>query len=1320
MKSRLLPALICPFFLFFTANMFAQTNLTVEIVGPSVLCKGTCDTFYAVVNNSPSPNVLLYKWLVTGPAGVTLTGTTEEFFFCPPSDVLASGYYNLLVQVSNANGGLIASDTLTVQVVTFIPLDIISNNPAPCNIDTSNNDPSTQSACERVCPNTTVTYSVTLSNPPGGSQTALSWNVQGAASYTVNPPYFNSVTVNWGGTGAGFVSVVSDGAGCSGEDALCVTIIAEPVAAFTADPAPNAGTIQVCKGQTVYFENQSTGADSYEWLFGDTQTLSSAPDEQHTFFTPGNYTVRLIARSDCLCADTTTLNVEVLDATAPSLDCVGTICPGETVTYGASNACPPYAWSVTPNGVVLGGGTATEDSITVQWTDGPEGIITLGAQPCSGNVCPNPANIHVPVISDNAEIRGVERVCPGAEEIYTIDAYGGTGFVWSLSGGGQITEGQGTNRVTIQWAAFANPNNTYWLSVKYDNCYLGCGGEDSIAVKVLSPFIINGPVERCESGSGNFTSKLTSSGQDLACDWTVYAPNGSIAWTSASPTASASGPFANGPGVYRILAVPANPALTCSDRAEWAVSVTALPAKPAGIAGEKKICPNTAYTYAATGVVPGNNLRWTVQNGPGVPVVSFGDKINVTWGSANPRWISVAQVTNNGLNCTSDTALLTMQSIGLIFISGNQVVCENATGAYSIPDLQNVDIQWHISPATAGAVTSGQGTNAVEIYWSDAGGHVVSIDVCGQSTFLPVTVIAPPDPMMQYSSSVCPGLTSAVQTTTPYTTYSWRDVAGTELANTATTNLVPGSYYVLVTDANGCSGSTEFTITESPAPNLSVTTADPTGFCNNSLFVTLTALTNADGDLDYEWFRSGTPLGVNAPTLTTNQYGIYTVQATNSFGCTAVAGSISLFNYCGGGAGGGFPGGGQPPCPPGSVDFTVNAMAKCDAFHFQLVPGPQYQPGSAQWAFAISGGTILGTSTNENPDFVFPNAGKYIAVLQATLQNGSTCLVVDSVRVDVAAQFTFTPECAGTASGFQDVSTFLPGSSISSWNWDFGDPASGGNNISTIRNPMHVYSGAGNPTISLTVTASSGCTSSVSQAITIFEGTPATFVPPVQNCAGNALEFVAVTTPDLAEVAWNFGDLASGPSNDALGSPAFHSFSPPGNYAVTTTSTNAYGCTATFAQIITIVPNSLGGNITPANPGPICEGASINLSAPAGAATYLWSDSTTATQNLTVSEAGVYTVTLTDAGGCSYTPPPVKVDVTPGPDAIIKALLENELGQVIGTAYPSLSVCEGEKVHLIIQANGLYTYIWSGGNGSGSEVIFSDRKSTRLNSSHQI
>ncbi|HRI59512.1 MAG TPA: hypothetical protein PK228_07305, partial [Saprospiraceae bacterium] len=279
MKSRCLPVFLLLFTLFFLQKAAAQTNLTAEIVGPEIMCAGECDTFYVLVNNGQPQVQYSVSWSVNGIPDIN---TFDKFIYCPPGP----GTYVLSVKVFTANG-VSLSDSHIVNVLTYQPLDIISSNPAPCNFDSLQS--SDDNACEKVCPNTTVTYSVTTTSPPGGSQTGLSWQVSGASSYTVNPPFNNSVTVTWGAPGVGSVVVISNGIyGCAGEDALCVTVIAEPVAKFVADPAAVGNTVQVCRGQTVYFDNQSTGADSYEWFFSDDLSTTLEIDPQHVFLTPGN------------------------------------------------------------------------------------------------------------------------------------------------------------------------------------------------------------------------------------------------------------------------------------------------------------------------------------------------------------------------------------------------------------------------------------------------------------------------------------------------------------------------------------------------------------------------------------------------------------------------------------------------------------------------------------------------------------------------------------------------------------------------------------------------------------------------------------------------------------------------------------------------------------------------------------------------------------------------------------------------------------------------------------------------------------------------
>ena len=1299
------------FLFFLSTSLSAQQNLGIAISGPDVICQFGCATYVATVTpGSTQPEIITW-----GVNGINLTNQDPSgtvFVFCPAQYNLPPGQTVLTATVFG-NNGQTATDTLGLLVIPFQPLEIVSSNMAPCNQADS-------SACEKVCPGTTVTYSVNPNTPSGGAP--VTWHVSGASNWTVNntsgnPPYGSSVTVTWGPTGTGSVSVFSDGIfGCAGEASVCVTIIESPQAAFTTNPPqPAAGNLVVCKNQPVYFQNQSSGADSYEWTFSDDLSTTAETNPQHTFANAGTYTVTLVAASDCLCADTTQLTIEVLDAASPTLDCVGTVCPGEAVTYTAANGCQPFTWAVSANGTVTGGGTANSDTISVIWNTGPSGTITLGSQPCSGMLCPVPAILEVPVIDNLAPIQGRDRVCPSAIEVYSIEAYGGTSFTWAISGGGTILEGQGTNRITVEWAAIPDPLGSY-LSVNYENCYLGCGGSTYIEVHILAPFAINGPVEACENGSVTLMTKLLTNNQNLNTNWTMFDPTGASVWT-ANGAATVMPDFLNGPGKYRFLAIPSNQSQTCTDQQEWAVTVSSLPTEPTGITGEKNICPSSSYTYEAQGIAPGVNVRWTLTNGAGAAQTLFGNPVNVTWAAAGPYELAAATVSTNGLNCTSDTVRIHPVVIGIPAITGTATSCEDATGSYTIIP-QNIDIQWTISPAGAGAVADGQGSNAADIFWTQPGNHTVNVAVCGQTSSFPVTVWANPDPIVQHPAGLCPGATGTVQTSVPFTAYIWKDDNGAVVSNAATPALSFGTFAVQVTDANGCVGKSEFTMASYDAPNVSLTTSDPTGFCNNSQFVLLTALTNADANYTYQWSESGTPIaGATSANYATNQYGFYQVQATNQYGCTNLAGPINVFNYCGGGSGGvGVPGG-AALCPPGAFDATFDPNVRCDSFQFHIVDNTgQYVPGSANWLFFISGGFALGTATGDNPSFVYNNAGKYLSLTTVQLLDGSTCKFLDSVKVELVAQFDAEAGCPSNGTAFEDVSELLPGNGITSYAWDFGDPASGASNTDTNTDPTHTYATAGIYQVQLTVTATSGCTSSVTAPVEVYPLPDASFASPAARCAGNALLFQPANMPgDLLDVSWDFGDPASGSANDALGITVYHNYDTPNTYTVTATATNVYGCTATYSLPVIVSPNPLSGTISPANPGVLCEGKTMTLTAPAGAASYLWSDGNmTATQTLTVSEAGVYQVTMTDANGCTFTPPAVKIDIAPAPDALIKALLKNQLGQIIGTSYPTLSTCSGEDVTLQAQGDGTYNYVWSGGNGMTDEALFTTDRGNLL------
>src|SRR5262249_5962870 len=86
------------------------------------------------------------------------------------------------------------------------------------------------------------------------------------------------------------------------------------------------------------------------------------------------------------------------------------------------------------------------------------------------------------------------------------------------------------------------------------------------------------------------------------------------------------------------------------------------------------------------------------------------------------------------------------------------------------------------------------------------------------------------------------------------------------------------------------------------------------------------------------------------------------------------------------------------------------------------------------------------------------------------------------------------------------------------------------------------------------------------------------------------------------------------------------------NTTYTVTGFSSEGCSATTSVTVTVNPNPVPV-INPLGPTVFCAGGSVDLQAtPTG--TYMWSNSAT-TQIIHVTASGTFTVSVTDANGCS-------------------------------------------------------------------------------------
>ena len=192
-------------------------------------------------------------------------------------NVSTAGVYS--VAVTNTTTGCSASAQYTVTSNVLAPAISATNTTMPCGSN-SVNVVSTSSSTN------TISYSWSTSNGTiitNGFSTAV---VGSAGIYTVT-----ATDATNGCTNTATASVTQNGIS----------------AAFNANPI--SGTAPLL----VNFTNQSTGATSYAWTFGDlTNNTSLATNPNHTYNTTGTYVVTLIA-SNGLCNATATVSIEVFE-----------------------------------------------------------------------------------------------------------------------------------------------------------------------------------------------------------------------------------------------------------------------------------------------------------------------------------------------------------------------------------------------------------------------------------------------------------------------------------------------------------------------------------------------------------------------------------------------------------------------------------------------------------------------------------------------------------------------------------------------------------------------------------------------------------------------------------------------------------------------------------------------------------------------------------------------------------------------------------------------------------------------------------------------
>ncbi|HRD58150.1 MAG TPA: PKD domain-containing protein [Ferruginibacter sp.] len=511
--------------------------------------------------------------------------------------------------------------------------------------------------------------------------------------------------------------------------------------------------------------------------------------------------------------------------------------------------------------------------------------------------------------------------------------------------------------------------------------------------------------------------------------------------------------------------------------------------------------------------------------------------------------VRFANITTPG--CLSDTITKTIviNPLPIGNISGDITVCQNAaspnvvftgtTGTAPFTFTYNVNngAAQTITTSTGNSVNIAVPTNAVGTF----NYHLVSIqDAAGTSGCLqnnPDTVSVVVNPLP--TASVAGNITVCENATAPLVTFT---AAGTVAPYTFNYNINGGPTQTITTSAGN-----------------SATVAAPTTTAGTFVY-NLVSVTDASS-VSCSNMQSG------SVTVIVNPLPTASISGTTSV-CTNAASPVITFTGAGSVA-------------PYTFTYSING-------------------GADQTISSGIGNTAtitVPTNTAGTYSYLLKSVSAATTPVCSNLQSASAIITVHPLPT---ANFTVsTPNCVSRTISFTDNSTANVGT-ITSYSWNFGDPASGSNNTSTLQNPTHVYATAGNYTVTLSITNSEGCISSmVSQQLQISTLPTASFSTPEVCLLDPFAQFTdqstAIAPSTVTAWSWNFGDPPSGVNNTSTIQNAQHTYNAVGNYNVTLVAITQAGCTDTLTLPLTVNGGNPQSNFIQLNANSSCSSDSIAI-----------------------------------------------------------------------------------------------------------------------------
>jgi large repetitive protein len=896
---------------------------------------------------------------------------------------------------------------------------------------------------------------------------------------------------------------------------------------------------------------------------------------------------------------------------------------------------------------------------------------------------------------------------------------GGTNISCNGASDGSVTtsvEGGDQNSLTYKWTGpdgfTSNQHSisgikagTYTLTVSDSN---GCGASTSVVLKQpdtlradQQPSIVSGNYNISCNGASDGSIALTTAGGDTASY--IYKWSGPDGFSSVNPAISSLKA-----GTYTYEITDAN---GCKDTGSVTLkqpdilTIDGLAIEKSG--GYNISCNNNADGKINLNLSGGDSssyqITWTGPDG------FSSDADSITGAKAGTYVVGIKD--NNGCSASDTITLIQPDSLNAsvsadAYSGGYNISCNGSTDGKIKLNISGGDSTTYLIDWTGPDGYKAQGDSLTGL---KAGEYTFTVSDSNNCSYTNSVNLTQPDSLdINFGSPVVSGgyniscngskdgAVTAVVTGADTSSYSyqWSGPEGFTSDQPRIGNIGAGIYTLTVTDINGCSDTASFTVTE--PDRLTVTGISPEvsgGYnisCNGATDGGISLGTTGGDTTSYTYNWSG-PGGFAADTrnITGLTHGKYTITVTDANGCTA-SDTITLTQ-------------------PDSLVATFNPDVLSGGFNISCNGS-----SDGEINLNLSGGDSATYVTSWTGPDGFTSQETNLSGLKAgtyhfTVTDSNNCSFTDSITLtqpdSINISFSapvvsggYNISCQGDKNG--SITADISGADTSSYHYNWTGPdgfASDSRQIDSL--------GAG--VYTLVISDNNGCTDTASFAVTqpdsLKPGTVTSGVNGGYNISCNGTENGKITLNSTGGDSATYRYQWTGPDGFTADTSEISGLKA-GSYTVTITDMN--GCSVSDTILLTqpdslyaaINAEALGGDYNIS-----CNGASdgkISLNLSGGDSTsyvMLWTGPdgyTSHDKDLTGLKAGEYTITLSDANGCTFS------------DTITLSepeVMETDLSSPVVSGGFNIS-CNGKKDGSVnVEISGgdstSYTYTWTGPDG---------------------